>query len=76
MKKTQNTFPSPDMMKFQEVVIDHRTKIYITPGADPVEARDRFISRFGYKVSESPVTRISSTSDSGPFPINRFERNP
>jgi hypothetical protein len=73
MKKIQNTFPSPDMMKFQEVVIDFRTKIYITPGGDPVEARNRFISRFGYKVSESPSKRISSAPDSSPFTISRFE---
>ena len=72
MKKTQNSFQSPDMMKLQEVVIDYRTRIYIAPGADPVEARNRFISRFGYKVLESPMLRISSTSDSSYLPHRSF----
>jgi len=47
MKENQNNIKSPDMTKLQEVVIDYRTKIYISPGADPGEARSRFISRFG-----------------------------
>jgi hypothetical protein len=64
MKKIQNSYTSPDMMKLQEVIIDYRTKIYIAPGADPVEARNRFISRFGYKVLESPMFKISNATDS------------
>jgi len=49
-KRIQDSFKSPDMTKLQEVVIDYRTKIYIAPGADPGEARNRFISKFAYKV--------------------------
>lgn len=43
-KKT-NTFKSPDLTKLQEVVIDGRTRIYIEKGADPEEARQRYLSR-------------------------------
>ncbi len=38
-------FKSPDLSKLQEVIIDHRTKIYIAPGADIEAARDRYLSR-------------------------------
>jgi len=48
MKEKQGNIKSPDMTKLQEVIIDYRTKIYISPGADPGEARSRYISRFGY----------------------------
>jgi len=41
----QNTFKSPDLSKLQEVIIDHRTKIYIPLGADIEEARSRYLSR-------------------------------
>ena len=44
-EKKQNNFNSPDLTKMQVVVIDHRTKIYIAPGADPEEARSRYLSR-------------------------------
>lgn len=44
-EKKQKTFESPDLTKMQEVVIDHRTKIYIAVGADPEEARTRYLSR-------------------------------
>lgn len=44
-EKKQKTFESPDLTKMQEVVIDHRTKIYIAVGADPEEARTRYFSR-------------------------------
>jgi hypothetical protein len=43
--KKQNVFKSPDTTKLQEVKIDERTKIYIAIGADPEEARDRYIAR-------------------------------
>jgi hypothetical protein len=33
----------------QAVVIDMRTIIYISLGADPEEARSRYISRLGFK---------------------------
>ena len=48
--KKQKTFESPDLTKMQEVVIDHRTKIYIAQGADPEEARSRYLSRPGSKL--------------------------
>lgn len=35
---------SPDLSKMKEVVIDHRTKIYIAPGADAVEAKSRYLA--------------------------------
>jgi len=46
MFKTQaNLIKSPDISKLKEVIIDHRTKIYIAPGADAEEARIRYLSR-------------------------------
>jgi hypothetical protein len=48
-EKKQANFKSPDLTKLQEVVIDLRTKIYIAVGADPEEARNRYLSRFDFK---------------------------
>lgn len=36
---------SPDLSKMKEVIIDHRTKIYIAPNADVEEARNRYLFR-------------------------------
>ncbi len=33
---------SPDLSKMKEVIIDHRTKIYIALDADAEEARSRY----------------------------------
>jgi hypothetical protein len=44
-EKKQNIIKSPDLSKLQEVVIDHRTKIYIAPGADVESARNRYLER-------------------------------
>jgi len=35
---------SPDLSKMQEIIIDHRTKIYIAPGADASEAKSRYLT--------------------------------
>lgn len=48
-EKKQNIFKSPDLSLLQEVVIDYRTTIYIAPGADPEEARSRYLSRINSK---------------------------
>lgn len=40
-----NAGKSPDISKMKEVIIDHRTKIYIAPDADVDEARNRYLSR-------------------------------
>ena len=48
-EKKHHEFKSPDLSKMQEVVIDIRTKIYISPDADPVEAKSRYLSRLGQK---------------------------
>ena len=48
-EKSHNNFKSPDLSKLQEVVIDVKTKIYIALGADPEEAKSRFLSRLGEK---------------------------
>jgi hypothetical protein len=45
LDKKQNNFKTPDITKMQEVVINHRTKIYIAKGADPEEARSRYWAR-------------------------------
>ena len=44
-EKKQIIFNKPDITKMQEVVIDHNTKIYIAVGADPEEARSRYLNR-------------------------------
>jgi hypothetical protein len=48
-EKKQNNFVSPDLSKLQVVIIDSRTKIYIPLGANPEEARIRYLSRFEVK---------------------------
>jgi hypothetical protein len=44
LEKKPIIFKSPDLSKLKEVVIDHRTKIYIAPGADVEEAKSRYLS--------------------------------
>jgi hypothetical protein len=44
-ERKSNSFISPDLSKLTEVIIDHRTKIYIAPGADIEEARNRYLLR-------------------------------
>jgi hypothetical protein len=44
-EKKHIDFKSPDLSKLKEVVIDHKTKIYISPDADEEEARIRYKSR-------------------------------
>jgi hypothetical protein len=43
------TFKSPDLEKLQAVVINLKTTIYIALGADPGEARKRYITRLAEK---------------------------
>lgn len=38
-------YKSPDLSKMKEVVIDHRTKIYIGLNDDIEEARSRYFAR-------------------------------
>jgi len=38
-EKKPSTFKSPDLSKMQEVVIDFRTKIYISMDEDPIKAK-------------------------------------
>lgn len=51
-EKKQVVFKSPDLAKMQEVVIDLRTRIYIAVGADPEEARTRYLARAGNKKTQ------------------------
>jgi hypothetical protein len=44
-ERKPTVFKTPDISKMQEVVINHRTKIYIPVGADPDLARDRYWAR-------------------------------
>jgi hypothetical protein len=44
-EKKQIVLKSPDLSKLREVIIDHRTKIYIAPGADIEEAKNRYLFR-------------------------------
>jgi hypothetical protein len=48
-EKKQKTFESPDLTKMKEVIIDNRTKIYISLNADSEVARSRYLSRPGAK---------------------------
>ena len=41
----QKIFKSPDLSKLKEVIIDHRTRIYIAPDADAEEAKLRYLAR-------------------------------
>jgi len=43
--KKPDIIKSPDLSKLKEVIIDHRTRIYISPEADTEEARDRYLLR-------------------------------
>jgi hypothetical protein len=47
-KKSAN-FDSPNVNKMQAVEIDHKTTIYIAIGADPVEAKKRYLYRINPK---------------------------
>ncbi|HVN58838.1 MAG TPA: hypothetical protein VMT63_11105 [Bacteroidales bacterium] len=42
-------FKSPDLSKLKEVIIDHRTKIYVAPDADIEEAKSRYLSKIAAK---------------------------
>ena len=44
-KKNTQAVKSPDLSKLKEVIIDHRTKIYISPTDDVEEAKSRYFSR-------------------------------
>jgi|WetSurMetagenome_2_1015567.scaffolds.fasta_scaffold160448_1 hypothetical protein len=48
-EKKLKTFESPDLTKMKEVIIDNRTKIYISLSADSEVARTRYLSRPGAK---------------------------
>ncbi len=49
IEKKTNVFKSPDLSKLKEVVIDHRTKIYIAPDADIDKARENYLIRIARK---------------------------
>lgn len=44
-EKKQQVFKTPDITLMQEVIINARTRIYIATGADPEEARSRYLAR-------------------------------
>jgi hypothetical protein len=46
IEKKPNSFKSPDLKHMQEVIIDLRTRIYITLGEDPKKAKIRYLERF------------------------------
>ena len=49
--KKPNIVKSPDLSKLKEVIIDHRTKIYIAPNADIEKARERYFDRISRRNS-------------------------
>ena len=50
-EKKQNIIKSPDLSKLKEVIIDHRTKIYIDPSEDIEKARERYFDRISRRNS-------------------------
>lgn len=48
-EKKPNTFKSPDLSKLKEVIIDNKTKIYISPDADIDEAKEKYFNRVARK---------------------------
>ena len=44
-ERKQIIFKTPDITKMQEVIINYKTKLYIAMGADPEEARSRYLNR-------------------------------
>jgi hypothetical protein len=44
-EKKSIVFKSPDLSILKEVIIDHKTKIYIAQGADIEEAKNRYLFR-------------------------------
>ena len=56
-ERKQISFKTPDLSKLQEVVIDVRTKIYVALGADPEEARSRYLARLEAKNKVQLATR-------------------
>lgn len=61
-ERKQNNFKTPDLSKLQEVVIDFRTKIYIEVGADPAEAKSRYLSKLEAKNKVNIVSRKPAAS--------------
>lgn len=45
MEKKHEKFETPDISQLKEVIIDHRTRIYIRKEADPEEAKFRYLNR-------------------------------
>lgn len=45
MEKKQEKFEAPDISRLKEVIIDHRTRIYIPQEADAEEAKFRYLNR-------------------------------
>lgn len=48
-EKKPVTFKSPDLSKMTEIIIDHRTKIYVAQGTDIEEAKSRYLFRTSVK---------------------------
>lgn len=48
-EKRANHCESPNLSKLQAVIIDHKTTIYIELDADPIEAKNRYLSRISRK---------------------------
>lgn len=49
-EKKHKAYISPDLSKMQEIIVNLRTKIYIPRGADPEEAKRRYLQRVGNKL--------------------------
>jgi hypothetical protein len=49
LERKINIDKSPDLSKLKEVIIDHRTKIYISPDADIEKARESYLNRIARK---------------------------
>jgi hypothetical protein len=45
LEKKINIVKSPDLSKLKEVIIDHRTKIYVAQDTDIEKARESYLNR-------------------------------
>lgn len=54
-EKKSNNYKSPNLNDLQEVIIDGRTRIYVSIDEDPKKARERYLSRFNITNVYKPV---------------------
>jgi hypothetical protein len=64
-ERKQIIFKPPDITKLQEVIINYKTNIYIAIGADPEEARSRYLNRPDSKYKSLIVQKKTAIPKAG-----------